>query len=89
MALDLWLYRTSQTLTSTKDNAIVDAWWDMFYASPLLLIYFILGSGETYIHVSAWASGVARSVEVGNAKALYSRMSDNVQTLTLFLYLWT
>ena len=37
---------------------------------------------------SAWASGVARSVGVGNAKALYSGMSDKVQTLTLFSFLW-
>lgn len=33
-------------------------------------------------------SGVAHLVGLGNAKALYSGMSDEVQTLTLFSYLW-
>ena len=30
--LVLWLYRTSQPLTSTKNNATVDVHWDVFYA---------------------------------------------------------
>ena len=54
----------------------------MFYR-PSPYLYKV----EVCIYVSAWASGVARSVGVGNAKALYSGTSDEVQTLTLFSYL--
>lgn len=44
-----------------------------------------MGQVNTY---SAWASGVARSTGKGNARALSSGTSDDVQTLTLFSYLW-
>ena len=55
----------------------------MFLQTFTLFIY----KAEVCIYVSAWASGVARSVGVGNAKALYSGTSNEVQTLTLFSYL--
>ena len=44
--------------------------------------------GVVRIYIFGVGSGVARSVGVGNAKALYSGTSDEVQTLTLFSYLW-
>ena len=49
--------------------------------------YFIIRLGNS-INVFGVDSGVARSVGLGNAKALYSGMSNKVQTLTLFSYLW-
>lgn len=52
-----------------------------------LQTFTLLYKAEVCIYVSAWASGVARSVGVGNAKALYSGTSNDVQTLTLFSYL--
>ena len=46
-----------------------------------LFIYKARVSVYTY---SAWASGVARSTVMGDARALSSGMSNEVQTLTLF-----
>jgi len=54
----------------------------MFYT--LYLIYIRVGFVYTY---SAWASGVARSTGKGNARAIVSGTSNEVQTLTLFSYL--
>jgi len=51
----------------------------MFYT--LYLIYIRVGFVYTY---SAWASGVARSTGKGNARAIVSGTSNEVQTLTLF-----
>ena len=47
-----------------------------------------IGTQGNRIYIFGVDSGVARSVGLGNAKALYSGMSDEVQTLTLFSYLW-
>ena len=53
--------------------------------TPIPIIYNSEGKVYTY---SAWASGVARSTGNGNARALSSGTSNQVQTLTLFSYLW-
>lgn len=69
---------------STKNNATIDVQWVCFY-TPIPYLYRVQ---VKYIHIRYKALVVIVQLKWVMRETMYIRTSNEVQTLTLFSYLW-